>query len=485
MLVAPFDLTTFPFTRGDDVVDVTSDATPPPIGRFPAIFNDGVVRMLSGNNSVTGAITGLGSSSIQEFIGLSNSGLLLGGRDVDEIKGSVTPTGPIEDRFFNPFFIGISGEPSIVSSEDGDIGAIMLAAGEDTVNGTVDIPAIQGAQGVSGVGIRAIYIDTARDDDTVVGQATVAGAVDGTGEVAAFGIADTILFTGTGKDFVNGAGIAQSGTQVFAGGIINSEIDTVMEFGGFLPLLISLFDRGKDDILGTGEATGVIANAFGILNTDIRTGFGADAVDGEATATGETEAGFALAVGINGEGDSVISTGGGADNVVGDATAHTEEGGNSVAIGIALVEIFTGGGTDTVFATATATAGNDSAALTGIGIQDARIHLGGGSDLLQARGTTSGIRDVELIGGRGADFFDVQSGTGFINGGSGIDNLTLAGNLDEFEFEVINRQTIRVIDLATAGEETDIVTKRVDVFSFDDADLTRFQILSDDVGVIV
>ncbi|MEM1401656.1 MAG: hypothetical protein AAGF58_17330, partial [Pseudomonadota bacterium] len=286
MLTAPFDLATFPFTRGDDDVDVSSVATPPPSGRFPAIFNDGVVRMLSGNNTVMGAITGLGSSSISEFVGIANRGRLLGGDDVDVVKGSVTVSDPIEERFFNPVFIGISGE--VVGNEDA-AGRIRLGAGEDTVMGTVDIPFIEDSSGTSGFGLRGLVLDTGRDNDTVVGQATIAGRSSNIGETVAYGIADTLLRTGTGADSVNGVGVGQSGTQVFAAGILGSTIDTVLDFGGFFSFLASIFDRGNDSIVATGEATGIIANAFGLINTDVRTGFGADAVTGQATGTGQTE----------------------------------------------------------------------------------------------------------------------------------------------------------------------------------------------------
>ncbi len=116
---------------------------------------------------------------------------------------------------------------------------------------------------------------------------------------------------------------------------------------------------------------------------------------------------------------AVITAGAGSDTVIGN---------NLRAAGISVSLIDLGGGEDfssnTVIATGTTT-----------GMLSVLIFGGSGDDTIIARGASVGVEDVFIEGAAGNDTFDLENGTGSVNGGVGSgDLLILDGDKSDYTF---------------------------------------------------
>ncbi len=335
----------------------------------------------------------------------------------------------------------------------------------------VDVDATGTGEGdlVSAVGVFLGEIKTGNGTDELDVSATADGATSVVAD--AVGLLGATIIGGFGRDVVEAEATA-TGRQAEAIGIGGqSDIDTAGAVGNDVPF-------GANDLVsGYATATGSLATARGIADTDVRTGGGADAVNGEAEATASGPAPAALATGISGNGEISIETGRRDDNVYATATAEASgPDAEATAFGITSdpgeegkILIATGPGADTVIASGTASARGIDAVALGIGISSATIETGDGVDLVEARGSTIGVNDVHIDGGAGGDFFDLQSGNGFVDGGLGLDTLILAGSRDDFDFSFVDGD-LQITDAATSGGVTDLLVTRVERFEFQDDD---------------
>jgi len=274
---------------------------------------------------------------------------------------------------------------------------------------------------------------------------------------------------------------------------VNASLGLQYFFGGF-------FNNATEDVLvsaSVGLVAAASSTAVGLeLSTPVtKTGHGADVIIGVATATTTVSAiasvavtalieainqseisstvsatAFALAianataVGIDGSG--VISTGNGADLIVGEATANSiaEAMANASADvltnsdGTSLIDssVFT-----TLFSTTEVHA-------TAIGIRGGEYDLGNGSDTIIARatgvGTNIGVQDVLINGGKGHDRFDLQSGTGEIIGGKGLDLLMLEGSISDYLFADLDLSL--GVNIQNSHNNTNLFVSEVEAFQF-------------------
>jgi len=124
-----------------------------------------------------------------------------------------------------------------------------------------------------------------------------------------------------------------------------------------------------------------------------------------------------------------------------------------------------GAGSDTVVGTAeTDDFGFESDATAhSDGIQNSTVNLGEGDDHVTARGTSLGVRDVLIFGEKGDDVFDLQDGTGTIDGGDDDDLLILAGNSSDFLFEELTSTSGNI-----TGGLNELAVNDIEEFQFDD-----------------
>ncbi|MEO1090131.1 MAG: hypothetical protein AAFX81_05840 [Pseudomonadota bacterium] len=476
-------------------------------------FGDDTV---SGEATVSGALQGA-PSDVVDIGGIRSSNLLLGAGDdhvvakvtvdshptdgsndvdADGIRSSTIAWGAGADRIDSSVDVESTGSAFVnglrsTSIGDGrfgpktidvDVSATGTGLGVE-VNGLLNTTATLGranddvtvdadATGaghndvVAAVGMFGGSIDSGNGTDHLTFAATARG--DASLSVTAAGLLGASVTGGLGVDQVE-ANAAASGDDAFAAGISDSNIDTAGNRGNAFPF------GGDDLVLGDATATGKSAAARAITNTDVRTGNGADAVTAEADATSHGPGGSALAAGIVGEIAVGVVTGRGNDNVCGMATAEASGlGATAVAFGIVGspfigdVLVSTGAGSDTVIASGMASADGIGSSARGVGIAFARIETGAGVDEVQARGSTLGVDGVHIDTGRGRDFLDLQSGNGFVDGGRGFDTLILQGSRADFDFDVIDFDTVEITDAATNGDVTDLTVTRVERFEFDD-----------------
>ena len=116
---------------------------------------------------------------------------------------------------------------------------------------------------------------------------------------------------------------------------------------------------------------------------------------------------------------AVITAGAGSDTVIGN-------NGMGAGIGVSIIDL--GGGEDfssnTVIATGTTT-----------GMLSVLIFGGSGDDTIIASGASVGVEDVFFEGAAGNDTFDLENGTGSVNGGVGSgDLLILDGDKSDYTF---------------------------------------------------
>ena len=143
-------------------------------------------------------------------------------------------------------------------------------------------------------------------------------------------------------------------------------------------------------------------------------GFGNDNIQG----TSGSDLIFATTLGI---GNSIINTGtGGFDVVIGN---NTQIIGNGIGI---LASNISGEDSDNLTVVGHGTS---------IGMVLTTISGGAGGDNIKATGSSTGVIGVDIDGGGGNDTFDLQNGTGTVDGGSGMgDLLILDGAVSEYTF---------------------------------------------------
>ena len=357
------------------------------------LSNEGVIDFVSGQVDIL-AITG----------GLANGGLLSTGFGTDLVSGTATGSIRVD---------GILNEGLLTTGVGGDqiIGNAL---------GLRDVDGIENSGGGE--------IITGRGDDLIDGEAA---GTDGVGGINNDN--SGVIRTGLGEDQIIGfaddlTGLAESG-----------------EMSGILNRGNSLIDAGVGEDLIEGVA---VVNAVtdsgriaGINNDSslIKLGSGEDGLFGEALAAGATSASGVFS--LQGE----IDAGAGEDFVFG---LGESQGGQQVS-GVALVSsrLRLGSGEDVI-------QGLASGGLINAGVfvdQNSVINAGTGEDSLLGWGFStednSAIRNFGLIKmGRGSDLVDASFGgfsgdgltnlgagddqllgfgTGFFNGGRGLDTLQL------------------------------------------------------------
>ncbi len=149
---------------------------------------------------------------------------------------------------------------------------------------------------------------------------------------------------------------------------------------------------------------------------------------------------------------AVITAGAGSDTVIGN---------NLRGAGISVSLIDLGGGEDfssnTVIATGTTT-----------GMLSVLIFGGSGEDTIIARGASVGVEDVFIEGAAGNDTFDLENGTGSVNGGVGSgDLLILDGDRSDYTFTFDDAAGIGNIFSESLG--TDLFVTDIEQFELNEA----------------
>ncbi len=417
----------------------------------------------------------------------------------DGIRSSVFGLGAGADKF--DISVDVENASSVVANGLRSTTIANGLFGPKTID--IDVNAKGQGAGVDANGLLASTVETGNDDDTVAvdvsatsgsGFATILGAgmlggsiATGHGtdvvsftstatftefiggffvDAAAFGVFDASITGGRGVDQVLATASAL-GPRAFAYGIWDSTVH-VGDDGGRLHV-------GDDDLVqAKATATGPGAAAFGLADTDVSTGRGADVVIGESEATSSSDLGYAIALGLSGGPSNSIEMGRGSDEVRGIATAVADveaEEPFASAAGITGSSpdpddffISTGPGADKVVGTGMATAMNPDT--RGYGIAGTTIELGSGGDKVVARGSTVGLFEVRIDGGPGWDVFDIQNGTGFLDGGTGTDTLILFGERSDYEFDRVDRNTRVITDRATDGDVTNLTATNFEILLF-------------------
>ncbi len=221
--------------------------------------------------------------------------------------------------------------------------------------------------------------------------------------------------------------------------------------------------EGKANVIVASEAT--VESVNGIANSYIESDKSSDTVTGHAMVElGE----FSSARGVNGICNTMIDTGRSRDVIEGTSTIIPDaESGDSGGSGIIYSDIDTGAGGDTVRGTALTAIGEGQS----YGIAFSTIHLGKGDDEIVARGATEGVHMVEFFGEKGDDVFDLQSGTGTVDGGKNDDLLILEGNSGDFVYTNNGGGTGNISGGGTNLDVADIEEFQFDNGTFDFGDL--------------
>ena len=187
------DLNSFPFTKDSDVVEVVDEQ----------IFNDRLVKTLSGDDSITSEIR---SESSEVSIAINNKGTIWTGRGDDSFSGDLT-----------------GGLGSVVISNEG---TIWTGRGDDSLNGL----GFGFAVGILNRGI----ISTGKGNDSLRGRSSVVAGILNRG----------IISTGKGNDSLSGSTI--EGSAILNYGVIST-------------------GKGNDDVRGSAKERGILN--WGVINT--------------------------------------------------------------------------------------------------------------------------------------------------------------------------------------------------------------------------
>ncbi|MEM1398521.1 MAG: hypothetical protein AAGF58_01500 [Pseudomonadota bacterium] len=307
-------------------------------------------------------------------------------------------------------------------------------AGEDAVTGRASVEAGDGAMAlqIGGIFSGSVIVDMGSAADRLAGLVDVSLGDRATVQTVT-GTGFTRVETGTGEDLVTGEVSVSVGVDSLVKGVAGLRgipslgvVGTTLDTGGDLV--------GDDNVAGSVEvaagAGSVVDSIFGILlnGGTIDTGEGNNRIEGTVNISGSSIV-YADSAGII---DGILDTGSGNDDVIAQGAAFAVGGGDSV------------------------------------GIENVEIYLGEGADFVMARGATLGVRDAFIFGEQDDDLFDLHSGTGTVDGGTGEDELRLAGNHDAFDFNEIGSNSGIITDLATLGGVTDLTVDNIERFLFDD-----------------
>ncbi len=460
--------------NGDDVLRGTAEATAiNPGGEiFIASSNgvindsDGLIDLGNGRDLITATASTIFDGVVdpddaETFSdALENSGQIFTGKGDDTIeveafvkaKGAVGIAGGLDNSSVgNPnantvLDMGAGRDRIKAFGESTSVGDVAIASGIDT-RSVLDMGAgddIIETRGVAsavregnptqeivfadGLENRA-QVNLGKGNDQVMASATATGT--GFQRTIADGIDNRGTFeAGAGNDQIEASGEAfgKEGSFAIGIGLLNENGDA-----GRL-----LFDKGRDQLIGTGFASGEDsdAQAIGISNVSINIpaaglsvidmGTGEDLIQGEAEATGNQDV---RAFGTFG---GVFETGNGADQMVGRATA--KDGRLAIATGVnnsdndgALISM--GNGSDLITASAHARAKGDTAIANGIENQNL-IELGDGGDRVEAN-AKSLSRKAGIEGGVQTESIAAAlDNTGSFLTGDGSDQLSLSATAE-------------------------------------------------------
>ncbi|WP_421722885.1 hypothetical protein [Bauldia sp.] len=391
------DLTTFNFTDLSDVANFTDTLTiPPDLSPAVGIFNEDLVKALSGSDLIEARLTAtLGNSVNVTITGLANNTVnseILTGRGLDQILGHIEVDGG-EDSDLALFGI------------DNTDGSIKTGKAGDRIEGSV-IATDDGSSAIEAFGFQGGLVKTQGGQDKVKGFASAEGGSDS--GAFAVGIANADIETGHGHNLVRGKAIAQSGLGPDATGLFFTNVT-----GG----------SDDDRVIGVAEISGMVGGPAGLAKgidgfdgewASIRTRDGDDLIEGKAKVS--------IEAGAEGTGQGIdggrFKTGHGDDIVSGRVVVDIADGGDgSGAIGINDAAIDTDKGRDVIIGesiTTVAEGALTSDASNSRGINGDFISLFDDSDTIIGRVTkiggenddlsnNSGINNVFLFTGEGRD----------------------------------------------------------------------------------
>lgn len=372
------------------------------------VFDDGVL----GDNIFSGFLSNEGAidfGSGQDFVlaitgGLANDGLLSTGLGTDLISGTATGSIRVDGVLNDGVLITGGGGDQLIGNalglrdvdgiENSGGGEIITGRGDDLVDGEA-----AGTDGVAGLNNdNAGVIRTGSGEDQIIGLADDLTGLATFGEMSGIlNNGNSLIDAGAGEDLVEGVAEVKAVTDSGRIAGINNEAS-----------LITL-GSGNDALFGDALAAGA-TSAAGLFNlqAEIDAGVGDDLVTGVAESQGGQQvSGVALV-------SSKLRLGSGDDVIEGAAA------GGLINAGVFVDEnsvINAGTGGDSLIGFGLST--GENSAITNLGV----IKMGRGNDLVNALfggfsgdGLTSlGAGDDQLVG----------FGTGFFNGGAGLDTLIL------------------------------------------------------------
>ncbi len=270
--------------------------------------------------------------------------------------------------------------------------------------------------------------------------------------------------------------LAESNSQAFIDEIFSNTVGQVQAFAAATSVALNFTEvigleiadplasaNGADVIKGKATATAI---AIAVANAETEVFIEAinnSAIDVVAQAQAFAEALVNVtAVGI--DNNSKVTSGNGADLIVGEATSRGI--GLAIANALANVEAIADDTSEVNTFTATLANANVEVNSTSIGIRGGEYDLGNGDDTIRAiatdEGVNIGVQDVLINGGRGADTFDLQSGTGVVIGGKGKDLLVLDGNKTDYTFTELTS----TLGVTIQNNNTDLNVSEVESFAF-------------------
>lgn len=221
---------------------------------------------------------------------------------------------------------------------------------------------------------------------------------------------------------------------------------------------------GKDTVTGTASGEASVSAMATATATSIAIAADTSSATAISSATAVAEAVADLTV-VGIENLGIINTGKGDDIVTGEATASsvTETFTETIALTLASTE----NGEATAIAEAVALATSEATSTT-IGINGGEIHLGRGDDTVNAVATGGetniGVQNVLIFGGKGDDTFNLQNGTGTIDGGKGDDLLILEGLYIDYTFD--ESGIVYGVRITNDGNNTNLIVHEVENFRF-------------------
>ena len=221
---------------------------------------------------------------------------------------------------------------------------------------------------------------------------------------------------------------------------------------------------GKDTVTGAASGEASVSAMATATATSIAISADTSSATAISSATAVAEAVADLTV-VGIENLGIINTGKGDDIVTGEATASsaTETFTETITLALASAE----NGEATAIADAVALATSEATSTT-IGINGGEIHLGRGDDIVNAVATGGetniGVQNVLIFGGKGDDTFNLQNGTGTIDGGKGDDLLILEGLYIDYTFD--ESGIVYGVRITNDGNNTNLIVHEVENFRF-------------------